>query len=631
MEFDSTSFPIKMIMNTDNIAKRLSLLEAKRSGLPSHAADFINWNSDSPHRRQKSIQSPRNRTITFRLNRALRSKVLCPFAPGTTELSAMDTECGNPRYIQKEFIRDDPPYLRHLLSGNEPPTEEMLLPLKSSACRVAAAIDERARLRAIDEEYKTVLSPLRRVLPEVLAKIFSAVHTPQYDSDAYYDVFAVHAGPWTLSRVCGTWRQVSHTLCADIWATMSISISDVLGRSKKDPFSLLRAALSFGGRCLLSLRVEDSLRGLPGWNAETFQVEISESLFKILISQSQRWQSVILSIHPRLFQLLPLIRGRIPELEAFNICLDSLAAQAGMDGDINGTFDALAIAPRLKHLAFEEWGLRLIPVIEASHLVTFFDDRSTDGVGTLHRIFLDIIRDAPSLESFGVNHQGSSEGTLPVTAPRIVHQALRNLTVSESAIICSLDLPNLTSATIQHDCSSWEPWSYTYPDVLPALLNLIKRSHCILTSLTIADTQLNEHIFSILSLCPNLAELELRFSRWRESDNSDPILQTLVDRMSETTTNDSHKLVLVPLLKDFTVSMRDHYRIRDDVAVGFVNSGFVRMLKVRLDCKSPLWSITITIDISNTFHLTFSLLDQEDIKQIKAWQDDRKLDITMDI
>lgn len=268
-------------------------------------------------------------------------------------------------------------------------------------------------------------------------------------------------------------------------------------------------------------------------------------------------------------------------------------------------------------------------MIEASHLVTFFDDRSTDGVGTLHRIFLDIIRDAPSLESFGVNHQGSSEGALPVTAPRIVHQALRNLTVSESAIICSLDLPNLTSATIQHDCSSWEPWSYTYPDVLPALLNLIKRSHCILTSLTIADTQLNEHIFSILSLCSNLSEFELGFSQWRESDPSDPVLQILVDRMSETTTNDSHKLVLVPLLKDFTVSMSDHYRIRDDVAVGFVNSAFVRMLKVRLDCKSPLWSITI--DVSYTFHLTFSLLDQEDIKQIKAWQDDRKLDITMDI
>ncbi|KAK0243208.1 hypothetical protein EDD85DRAFT_320136 [Armillaria nabsnona] len=551
----------------------------------------------------------------------------------------MNTKCGNPCYSQKEFIRDDPSFLPHLLSGNEPPSEEMLLPLKSSACRVAAAIDEvqteisgvsdpavlkflkhkRARLCAINE-YKAVLSPLRRVPPEVLAKIFS-VHSlrPQYGRDAYYDVFAVHDGPWTLSRVCGTWHQVSHTLCADVWATMLVSISGHLGRRKKDLLSILRAALSYSRRCLLSLWMKDGGLWLSGWDGEAH--EISESLLKILLSQSQRWKSVIISISPGFFHLLPLLRGKIPELEAFNICLESL------DGDVTGTFDGLEIAPRLKHLVFEEWGFGLIPVFEASHLVTFCDDRPADGVGILHRMYLDIIRDAPSLEKFSVSHQGSSEGALPVAAPRIVHQALRNLTVCESAIIRSLDLPNLESATIQHDCPSWEHSTYTYPDVLPALLNLIIRSKCVLTSLTIADTQLNEHIFSILSLCSNLTEFELRFSRWRESDPSDLVLQTLVGRMSETTADDSHKLVLVPILKGFTVSMFDCYEKQGIAAVGFVNSAFVRMLKVPLDCKSPLCSITVDI---LSFHLALSMLDQEDIKQIKAWQDDRRLDITMD-
>ncbi|KAK0444363.1 hypothetical protein EV421DRAFT_1800696 [Armillaria borealis] len=534
----------------------------------------------------RSIQSPRNCTIAFRLNRALRSKVLRSSVRSLLEPRSFPQwiQCGNPCYIQKEFIRDDPPYLPHLLSGNEPPTEEMLLPLKSSACRVAAAIDEvhteisvvsdpavlkfledkRVRLRAIDEEYKTVLSPLRRVPPEVLAKIFS-IHSlrPQYGRDAYYDVFAVHDGPWTLSRVCGTWRQVSHTLCADVWATMLVPISGHLGRRKKDLLSILRAALSYSRSCLLSLWMKDGGLWLSGWDVEAR--EISESLLKILLSQSQRWKSVIISISPGFFHLLPLLRGKIPELESFDICVESL------DGDNTGTFDGLEIAPRLKHLVFEEWGFGLIPVIDASHLVTFCDDRPADSVGILHRMYLDIIRDAPSLETFSVNHQGSSEGALPVAAPRIAHQALRNLTVCESAIIRSLDLPNLASATIQHGCPSWKDSTYTYPDVLPALLKLIIRSKCILTSLTIADTQLNEHIFSILSLCSNLSEFELGFSQWRESDPSDPVLQTLVDRMSETTTNDSHKLVLVPLLKDFTVSMSDRYRIRDDVALTMVH------------------------------------------------------------
>ncbi|PBK66953.1 hypothetical protein ARMSODRAFT_1020924 [Armillaria solidipes] len=396
------------------------------------------------------------------------------------------------------------------------------------------------------------------------------------------------------------------------------------GRRKKDPLSLLRAALSYSGRRLLSLRMDDSGRWFEDYDMEA--LEVSESLFNILLSQSQRWKSVILSISPGLFQLLPFLRGRIPELEAFNICLDWLA---DVDDEITGTFDALAIAPRLKHLVLEDWGSDLIPVIDASasHLVTFCDDRQvTDRAGTLHQ---GIIRDAPSLEKFSVGYQRPREGALPAASPCIVHQALRNLTVCEDAILRSLDLPNLASATIQACSSPWDAKSSTYQDVLPALLNLIIRSGCILTSLTIADTQLNDHIFSILSLCPNLTKLDLCCSRWQESDPGDAVLQTVIERMAETTTIDSHKLVLVPLLKDFTVSMFDpDLDIEDDAVVGFINSAFVRMLKVRLDCKSPLWSIRI---YKSSRHLIFSMLDQEDIQQLKVWKHDRKLDISMDI
>lgn len=179
------------------------------------------------------------------------------------------------------FIRNDPP---PLFSGNEPPTEETLLPLKSSAYRVAAAIDEVQaevsrvsdprilkflknkcrRLCAINDEYKAVLSSLRRVPLEVLAEILSAVCRPGYNTDAYYDVFAIQKGPWALSRVCRTWRQVSHTLCAEIWSTMSVWVSGYLGRRRKYPISLSRAALSDRGGHQLSLSVHDSGSMFPG-------------------------------------------------------------------------------------------------------------------------------------------------------------------------------------------------------------------------------------------------------------------------------------------------------------------------------------------------------------------------------
>lgn len=558
----------------------------------------------------------------------------------------MNTEFDHPCYSQKEFVRDDPPPLPHLLSGNEPPTEAMLLPLKSSARRVSAAIDEvqteiscvsdpvvlkflndkRARLHAIYEEYKTVLSPLRRVPPEVLAKIFF-VHRTQRDSDTYYDVFDVHAGPWTLSRVCGTWRQVSHTLCSEIWANMSIKFwAGVFGRRKKDSLSLLRAALSYSRGCLLSLEINDDVVFLPPkWN-EVEDSKLNESLLKILLSQSQRWKSAILSISPELYRLLPVLHGRIPELETFSIFVSM-----PVDADISRSFDVLAIAPRLKYLALQDLGSDLTSMIEASHLVTFCDNRQTmDRTGTLHHMYLSIIRDAPSLEEFSVGYQCHYEVALPDASPRIVHQALRDLTVGEAAILRSLDLPNLASATIQRCSSPYDAQGYIYQDVLPALLNLITRSGCILTALRIADTGLDEHIFSILSVCPNLNTLELRFSRWHlESDDADRVLQTLVERMAETTTNNPHILVLVPLLKDLSICMYDpESDMEDDEAVGFINSAFVRMLKVRLDCKSPLWSIGVH-DLTN--RLIYAMLDQDDIQQLKVWGRDRKLDISMRI
>ncbi|PBL02999.1 hypothetical protein ARMGADRAFT_280808 [Armillaria gallica] len=159
---------------------------------------------------------------------------------------------------------------------------------------------------------------------------------------------------------------------------MLVSISGHLGRRKNDLLSILRAALSYSRRCLLSLWMKDGGLWLSGWDAEAR--EISESLLKILLSQSQRWKSVIISISPGFFHLLPPLRGKIPELEAFDICIESL------EGDVTGTFDGLEIAPRLKHLVFEEWGFGLIPVIEASHLPSFYCVRTSP---SLNYVFLD--------------------------------------------------------------------------------------------------------------------------------------------------------------------------------------------------------------------------------------------------
>ncbi|KAK0230352.1 hypothetical protein IW262DRAFT_396588 [Armillaria fumosa] len=216
-----------------------------------------------------------------------------------------------------------------------------------------------------------------------------------------------------LFLVCGTWRQVSHSLCSEIWATMSVTIWVFFLADVEKIFSHyceLRSRIVGGAYCHFRLVTAWPFYLRDGTRLRTIS---SAHPFSKYYFQSQRWKSAILPISPKLYQLLPVLHGRFPQLEVFTICVSM-----PVDADISGTFDVLAIAPRLKHLAFRDLGSDLTPVIEGSHLVTFCDDRQTmDRTGTLHHMYLGIIRDAPSLEEFSVGYQRHYEVTLPDASP----------------------------------------------------------------------------------------------------------------------------------------------------------------------------------------------------------------------
>ncbi|SJL02389.1 uncharacterized protein ARMOST_05716 [Armillaria ostoyae] len=516
------------------------------------------------------------------------------------------TTCGAPCNSTHVFLRDDLPFLPTLLRNNEPPTGSMLGPLRSSALRVSATIDEiqaeilrtsdflkalqdkRRHLQLIEEDYKAVLSPVRRVPSEVLAEIFYACSGNE-KSEWGYDVFHVKAGPWVLSRVCRSWRQVSRSLCPSSWATFSVPVRQ---KMEKDPISLLKAALSHCGNRRLKFTFDG-----PRWDSRDVDMEVrrtSKSLFQILLSLSHRWKSVDLDITQELFQLLP------------------------------SSFNALEFAPSLKCLTFK--GLRdcLLPVsVPTSNLVKFSDDRATDYFGHLHQMYLDIVRDSPSLEEFEVRHQGQAEGDLPVATPRIIHPTLHTLAIREASFMRSLELPELESVDIQKNSPEVGDRS-TFPDVLPALHDLIIRSRCSLTYLSIADTVLDDNIISILSLSPQLAYLGFSLTQW--SEDSDLILQIVIEKMAETTINSSgdNELSLIPLLEEFSVYMYDRRsRFREVVEVGFVDGNFVNMLKVRLDYASPLRFVTVN---GSTRFLRFTGVDSDDVEQLVKWRDENRFE-----
>lgn len=64
-------------------------------------------------------------------------------------------------------------------------------------------------------------------------------------------------------------------------------------------------------------------------------------------------------------------------------------------------------------------------------------------------------------------------------------------------------------------------------------------------------------------------------------------------------------------------------RFREEVEVGFVDSNFVYMLKVRLDCASPLRFVNVN---GSTRLLRFTGADGDDVLQLVKWRDENKFE-----
>ncbi|PBK66906.1 hypothetical protein ARMSODRAFT_330877 [Armillaria solidipes] len=409
--------------------------------------------------------------------------------------------CEHPCSKTVPFHHDDPPYLSKLLLTNDTPQEVMLGPLKASALRVTTALDEtdaeirrlkvqedkRRHLEEVGNGYKSALSPLRRFPVEILVEMFYAFAREK----GYYDVFS-RTGPWALSRVCRRWRHVALSLCPSIWATMSVTAS------RYNPISLLKTAVSRSGGCKLDFT-------LSGLDSDPFACL---DFLPVLLAHSERWRSAYFTRQPLVIQQLSSIRGKIPNLEVCHIDTDPLCIYAGR-------LNVFEFAPSLKHLHLKRLLWQSVIPVTAPNLISFSDDQ-TSHADSLHSTYLDIIRASPYLETFDIQYQDQN-GELPVVTPRILHSALQSLTVCEAAFISSLELPMLKSIEICRRVGSRaREDQHTAADVLPALHDLISVSSCSLTRLIISDTVLQDHVISILKLCPSLSNR--RWTEWSYPD-----------------------------------------------------------------------------------------------------------------
>lgn len=147
--------------------------------------------------------------------------------------------------------------------------------------RLATLSLERRKLSAFIKGHRSLLSPARRLLPEILQEIFHHCLPTAHNA-----VMSVDEAPLVLGRVCSQWRQVAYST-PKLWASIHIvaTVPDRLGMARRH---FISAWLSRSGTLPLSISMFVYESGPP----LLLKAPIAKSYLDLLALYAHRWQSI---------------------------------------------------------------------------------------------------------------------------------------------------------------------------------------------------------------------------------------------------------------------------------------------------------------------------------------------------
>jgi len=215
-----------------------------------------------------------------------------------------------------------------LLRNNELPSEEKrqeATQLRSQANEDLLQIDaEIQRLQARREQvqssihiYNTILSPARRLLPDILQEIF------YHCIGQSYPVLSATRAPLLLTRVCGLWRSVALSF-PRIWTKLHIPLP---GDPRMSPSYVISSSRAIEVRCqIFSRLMQLRCQAVKEWlgrsgslplslsisypfgyersNGSTEDDEVVDPLFQTIRPFASRWRQLDLSMPFHIYQKL---------------------------------------------------------------------------------------------------------------------------------------------------------------------------------------------------------------------------------------------------------------------------------------------------------------------------------------
>ena len=244
-----------------------------------------------------------------------------------------------------------PSTVPNLLLSNLPPSEvevDLVLNIVSEAesnmGRIRKQLEIQPKNRVLKNQLRTfenyitrhqsILSPLRRLPPELLYHIFTFFAPPRSYLNAPDNHSRWSELPWNLSQACHRWRAISLSMPL-LWTKIPLLIPDRLYTA--DP-SFLEFYTSF----LLRSADQPICVFVSSYAAKPDKAVKRYPAIKILISHSYRWQHLsIVSHSSHLLRAFRPIKKRLPILRTLNLELDPEAS-----------LDIFKKAPKLSQVRF---------------------------------------------------------------------------------------------------------------------------------------------------------------------------------------------------------------------------------------------------------------------------------------
>jgi hypothetical protein len=306
-------------------------------------------------------------------------------------------------------------------------------------------------------EHEALLSPVQRLPPELLSKIFVCL-LPSKPSSTLFHSVAPRTVVMLPGQVCSRWRNAALST-PELYTSFAIMRNRGTTNSE---IAFVDTWLKRSGSLTLTLDcnailMEPILNSCPAMDQ--------------VLPHSNRWRSISLTYLTSSIPNLDVIKGHLQDLERLSLVLQHDYNRL-VDAEYP-TIDVFEIAPRLRILTLcSSLPIQLFkfPWEQLIHL-------SLDGRLSI-KDFLDLLANCPNLISCCLTRKGWSGPPLSIQHSPILLLQLRSLSMDVSPQICDLFAPLSLPALRKFKYSCRSPWNQSL------FLSLLSRSNCSLQKFT---------------------------------------------------------------------------------------------------------------------------------------------------